>query len=114
MNTVIIDVRPIEDSFADFARAWKTGEASAPRYSFSSTEQFWKTLTAKRWKLLHALMGAGPLGIRELARRLNRDVKAVHSDAQALVSCGLLDKADDGKVEFPYDAVHVDFMVGAA
>lgn len=53
------------------------------------------------------------LGVHELARRVGCEVKGVHTDAQALVSCGLIDKTDDGKLSFPYDAVRVDFMVKA-
>jgi predicted transcriptional regulator len=60
------------------------------------------------------LTGAGELTIREVARRVDRDVKAVHGDVEALLLCGLLDKTDNGKVIFPYDAVHVDFVLRAA
>ena len=114
MNTVIIDVRSLADNLADFAAAWKTGQASGPRISFESSEALWKTLTAKRWQLLKALAGAGPVTIREAARRVQRDVKAVHRDVHALLNAGLLDKTEDGKIVFPYDAIHVDFLVKAA
>jgi len=60
------------------------------------------------------LTGAGPVSIREAARRAGRDVKAVHRDVHALLNAGLLDKTADGKIMFPYDAIHVDFMVKAA
>ena len=114
MNTVIIDVRSLADNLADFAAAWKTGQASGPRISFESSEALWKTLTAKRWQLLKTLTGAGPVSIREAARRVGRDVKAVHGDVRALLNAGLLDKTEDGKIVLPYDAIHVDFMVKAA
>ena len=52
--------------------------------------------------------------MRELARRVGRDVKGVHTDAQALVLCGVIDKTSDGKLLFPFDAVHVDFMLKVA
>ena len=58
-------------------------------------------------------LGAGPVGVRELARRMNRDVKNVHTDVQAMAEAGVIDRADDGKVVFPYDAVHVDFTITA-
>lgn len=57
--------------------------------------------------------GAGPLALREIARRVGRDVKGVHGDVHALLSCGLIDRTDRGFL-FPYDAVHVDFMLRAA
>lgn len=49
-----------------------------------------------------------------VARRIRRDIKAVHSDVQALVTAGILEKTEDGKVIFPYDEVRVDFVLRAA
>ncbi len=114
MNTVTLDVRSLADSLADFAQAWKTGQVSSPRISFATPELLWQVLTAKRWQLLKVLAGAGPVTIREAARRVGRDVKAVHGDVTALLKAGVLDKTEDGKIVFPYDAVHVDFMLHAA
>jgi hypothetical protein len=33
---------------------------------------------------------------------------------QALITVGIIDRTDDGKILFPYDAVHVDFMLWKA
>ena len=82
--------------------------------SFETPELLFKTLTIKRWELLQAMTGAGAMSIREVARRLHRDVKAVHGDVQALLISGILEKNDAGQIEFPYDAVHVDFMLKEA
>ena len=46
--------------------------------------------------------------------RLGRDVRAVHLDVHMLLQAGVLRKDDEGRIEFPYTAVHVDFMVKAA
>lgn len=114
MNTVTLEVRSLADTLADVAAAMETLTPSAPRISFETPELLWKTLTEKRWQLLKALAGAGPVTIREAARRAQRDVKAVHGDVHALLNAGLLEKTADGKILFPYDAIHVDFMVKAA
>jgi len=45
---------------------------------------------------------------------VERDVKAVHGDVTALLNAGLLSKTDDGMSVFPYDAIHVDFLLKAA
>ena len=45
----------------------------------------WKTITPKRWTLLKAMVNEEPMAIREIARRVKRDVRAVHSDVQALL-----------------------------
>ena len=41
-------------------------------------------------------------------------MKAVHGDVHALLAAGVLHKNADGKIEFPFDAVHVDFVLKAA
>lgn len=68
----------------------------------------------KRWALLKALCGAGPVSIREAARRAGRDVKAVHGDVTAPLNAGVLDRSDDGRIAFPFDAVKVEFLLLAA
>lgn len=115
MKTVTLDVRSPSDAMADFAQAWKTGcpELSA-RISFATPELLWKVLTEKRWGLLKALSGAGPVSIREAARRVGRDVKAVHGDVKALLNAGVLDRTEDGRIVFPFEAVKVEFLLKTA
>ncbi len=48
------------------------------------------------------------------ARRVKRDVKAVHGDVTALLSAGVLSRAEGGGIEFPFDAVKVEFLLQAA
>lgn len=115
MKTVTLDVRPANESMAEFVRAWKTGKPEkSARISFATPELLWKVLTAKRWELLKALRAAGPVSIREAARRVGRDVKAVHSDVTALLNAGVLDRAEGGGIVFPFDAIKVEFMLQAA
>ena len=100
---------------ADFVRVWKAGKSEkSARISFATPELLWKVLTAKRWELLKAMCGAGPISIREAARRVGRDVKAVHSDITALLNAGMLDRVEDGRVIFPFEAVKVEFLLHAA
>jgi predicted transcriptional regulator len=60
------------------------------------------------------MAGAGPVTIREAARRLSRDVKAVHGDVHALLDAGIMQRTADGRVVFPFDAIRVDVMLHAA
>ena len=53
--------------------------------NFETPAAFFSRLTEKRWAMLYALQGAGEVPVRELARRLERDVKRVHEDARVLV-----------------------------
>lgn len=115
MKTVTLDVRSPADSMADFAQAWKTGKPrKTARISFAAPELLWRVLTEKRWELLKVLCGAGPVSIREAARRAERDVKAVHGDVTALLNAGVLSKTEDGHIVFPYEAVKVEFLLQAA
>jgi predicted transcriptional regulator len=52
--------------------------------------------------------------VRGLARAVGRDVKAVHGDVGALLAAGVIERTPDKRIVFPYDAVHVDFMLRAA
>ena len=115
VKTVTLDIRAPSEAMADFVRVWKTGKAEkSARISFATPELLWKVLTAKRWELLKAMCGAGPISIREAARRVERDVKAVHSDITALLKAGVLDRVEDGRVLFPFEAVKVEFLLHAA
>jgi predicted transcriptional regulator len=115
MNTVVLEVRSLSDTLAAASHAMKSGRGeSASRIGFATPELLWQVLTAKRWELLKALCGAGPVSIREAARRAGRDVKAVHGDITALLEAGILDRTPGGKIEFPYDAIKVEFMLQAA
>ncbi len=95
----------------DFVTAWKTGKSQkSARISFATPELLWQVLTLKRWELLKALCGAGPVSIR----RVGRDVKAVHGDITALLNAGVLERAEGGGIVFPFDAVKVEFLLQAA
>jgi predicted transcriptional regulator len=111
-NIVTVSVSSLDDVKGRLAAAFR-GEAQGNRISFLSVEQMWKTLSPKRTDILRAMTGQGELSIREVARRVGRDVKAVHGDVTALVLAGVVER-DGRKVVFPYDGVHVDFMLGMA
>ena len=113
MKTVTLDVATANDVTRRALDAFK-GRRQGARISFATPELLWKVLTAKRWELLKAMAGQGPLTIREAARRVERDVKAVHGDIHALMNAGLLDKEKSGRVLFPFEAVRVEFTLRAA
>jgi len=113
LSNVTICVSSREDTEARLLDAF-AGKDQGAVISFPTVELLWKVITPKRWEVLRAMAGAGPLSIRELSRRVNRDIKSVHGDAQALLKAGVLDRADDGRIVFPYDEIHVDFVLRAA
>jgi predicted transcriptional regulator len=109
MKTVTLSIASRED-VTGRVRAAFDGVAQGAHISFASPELLWQTLTKKRWEILRAMTGQGGMSIREVGRRVGRDVKAVHTDVTALIQAGLIDRIGDC-VAFPYDAVHVDFML---
>ncbi|MGC8519580.1 MAG: DNA-binding protein [Steroidobacteraceae bacterium] len=114
MKTITLEVRSLKGALSEVASAVQNRRAmSTARISFASAELLWQVLTAKRWEILKAMTGAGALSIREIARRVERDVKAVHADVHALLKAGVISKTSEGRMIFPYDAVHVDFVLKA-
>ncbi len=111
-STVTIGVSTLDDMQGKVHSAF-SGEAQGAFISFLSPELMWKVLTAKRWEIIRAMTGAGELSIREVARRVGRDVKAVHGDVTALILAGVLERSKGGVI-FPYDSVHVDFTLTKA
>ena len=113
MHTVTLEVSSREKINQRFVRAFE-GEPQGAFISFESPELLFKVISGKRWDLLKVMTGAGPMTIREAARQMQRDIKAVHGDVQALLKAGIVQKTEKGQIVFPYEAVHVDFMLKAA
>jgi predicted transcriptional regulator len=113
LNSVTIGIATLDDAKGRAQRAFK-GEAQGSFISFVSAELLWKVITPKRWEVLRVLTGAGPIAIREIARRVGRDVKSVHGDVQALLKAGVIERSENGRIVFPYDEIHVDFVLRAA
>ena len=114
MKTVTLEVATLNAVKRRRAQDAFTGKKKGARISFATPELVFQLMTAKRWELLRTMTGAGPLSIREAARRLDRDVKGVHGDVHALLNAGILQKTEDGLIIFPFDAVRVDIMLHAA
>ncbi|MCL2658776.1 MAG: transcriptional regulator [Betaproteobacteria bacterium] len=113
-NVLTIGVASLAEVMARMKAQLRSGQRDAtPRFTFTSSEDLLRTLNPNRWNLLQAMTGAGSLGVRELARRVNRDVKGVHTDTVALLACGLIDKTDNGALLFPYAGVRVEFEAPA-
>jgi predicted transcriptional regulator len=113
MKTVTLEVATLKDVKRRARDAFK-GRKQGSRISFATPELLFKLMTAKRWELIRTMTGAGPLTIREAARRVDRDGKGVHGDVRTLLNAGILQKTDDGLIIFPYDAIRVDVMLHAA
>jgi predicted transcriptional regulator len=113
MRTVTLEVSSRKETHRRLLRAFE-GQPQGEFISFETPALLFKVLTQKRWELLSMMTGAGPMTLREAARRVERDVKAVHGDIHALLNVGILQKTEDGRIVFPFDAMHVNFMLTAA
>ena len=87
------------------------GAPAGAHISFPTLDLMWRVLGPKRLDILTVMAGQGPLAVREVARRVDRDVKAVHADVKALLLARIVRRGDDRKVEFPYDEIHIDVVI---
>ena len=113
MKVVTLQLASLSDVKRHAQDAFKGGKQGS-RISFASPELLFRVMTVKRWELVRAMAGAGPLTIRGVARRVRRDVKAVHGDVHALLNAGILHRTENGRIVFPFDAIRVDVMLRAA
>ena len=115
MRTVILGIETQGDiTRRVLATARGQRKAGDDRISFESVGELWRVMAPKRMEIVRTMTGAGPLTIREVARRVDRDFKAVHSDVTMLANAGILERTERGAVQFPYDRVHVEFDMMAA
>lgn len=107
-RTVVFSVRTEDEVFADFRSAFEGVEKGYAEISFITSDLLWRILTAKRWDILTVMAGGGEMSIREVARKVDRDVKAVHGDVTSLIKNGIVKRGESGKVIFPYDWFHLN------
>lgn len=81
--------------------------------NFESPGAFFSRLTERRWELVRTLQGQGEMAVRELARRVERDVKRVHEDVQTLAELGLVERTESGAVECPFADIHIEMHLTA-
>lgn len=106
-----IRVGDARDALDRFEAAWnRRTEGRSPLHILSLVDLalLLRTLTPARWELVDRLRAAGPLSIYQLAKRLGRDYKNVHTDVSRLAQIGLIEKAGDGRVSVPWDVVRAE------
>ncbi|MFK4448971.1 putative transcriptional regulator [Caballeronia udeis] len=113
MHIITLGVSTLEEMGTRFVATWH-GKAQGSYISFLSPELLFRTLTPARWTLIQAVISGGPISVDEITRRVNRASKTVHRDVRALLNAGVLDVNANGAVVFPYDAVHVDFVLSGS
>ena len=77
------------------------------RLSFESARMLFSELTPARVDLLDTLRRVGPCSVYALAKTAQRNYSNVHTDIGRLEELGLVERADDGSVLVPYEAVEI-------
>ncbi|MBI2740209.1 MAG: hypothetical protein HYX38_27140 [Rhodospirillales bacterium] len=115
-RTLTIRLRPNwRDGLREAARKAKAKTYQGEELAFATPGLFFGKLSEKRWDLVRELQGKGAMSRRELARRVDRDVKRVHEDIAALLELGLFEVDEEsGGVMCPFATIHVDFELKAA
>jgi predicted transcriptional regulator len=114
MRLLELRIGDARDALDRFEAAWNRrveGRRAKPLYvlSIADLPLLLRTLTPARWELLERLRDDGPLSIYELAKRVERDYKNVHTDVTSLAHIGLIERAADGRVRVPWDVVRGEF-----
>ena len=115
MTTLTVRLSSISDLKDRFVAAGKMALSgkpvqALPSIEFTSYEDMHRILAPLRLDIIKAMAGQGPVSIREVSRRVDRDVQAVHRDVTTLINAGIIDRSDNG-VLFPYDGIHFEFDV---
>lgn len=118
MKVLNVRVASRENVRAGILKAWKEAEAGKSvkarhGLSFRSYEDMHRVLAPARLQIVQALAGQEPMSIREVARRIGRGIKGVHTDVTTLINAGVIDRSEEG-VSFPYDRIHLEVDIEAA
>ena len=113
-STLRITSKPFEDHKAgalDRAAQWEQGEDVPHVVNFQDASRLQRILTPRRLDLVQSLMDAPAESMRDLADRLDRDVRQVHDDLQMLSEYRIVHFQEEGgakKPFVPYDTVTIE------
>jgi predicted transcriptional regulator len=111
-----IRVGPPGDALDRFEAAWNRvaeGRRMAPLrvLTLKDLPALLRTLSPARWQLLERLGKQGPVSIYELAKRLERDYKNVHTDVTQLAAVGVIERRADGRVVVAWDVLRAELRL---
>ena len=107
-----IRVGPPRDALDRFEAAWNRLAEGEPVktlrvLTLEDLPAFAKALTPARWALLEDLRKNGPCSIYELAKRLGRNYKNVHTDVSALEKISVVERIE-GQIAVTWDMVRAE------
>lgn len=95
---------------------WEAGEEAPHVINFRAPSDLRALLTDRRVALLRSIMTERPDSIRQLAERLDRDVKTVHGDLQVLAEYDIVHFEQAGRAKrpfVPYDSIEISLEISA-
>jgi len=114
----VLEVRvgPAADALDRFEAAWnRLAEGRPVRtlhvLTLPDLPALLKALSPARWDLLEALRKSGPQSIYQLAQRLGRNYKNVHTDVTQLAALGLIARSEDNRVLVPWDLLRAQWTI---
>jgi predicted transcriptional regulator len=96
---------------------WEAGEEVPHVINFQNPSDLRALLTDRRVELLRSVMTERPDSIRQLAERLDRDVKAVHDDLQVLAEYDIVHFEQAGRAKrpfVPYDTIEISLEISTS
>ena len=114
----VLEVRigPAADALDRFEAAWNRRAEGRPVktlnvLSLPGLPQLVQALSPARWALLETLRRSGPVSIYELAKRLRRDYKNVHTDVTQLAALGVILRRSDNRVLVPWEVLRAEWTL---
>lgn len=104
-DTLRITSRPFEQheqDALDRAERWEDGHDVPKVVNFQDASQLQRVLTPRRLELVKRLMDEPAESIRDLADRLDRDVRQVHDDLQLLHEYRIVHFREHGNAKAPF------------
>ena len=101
----------------DRLNRWEAGEEVPHVINFENPSDLRALLTDRRVELLRSIITERPDSIRQLAERLDRDVKAVHDDLQVLAEYDIVHFKQAGRAKrpfVPYDSIEVSLEISTS
>ena len=116
MSAPVLYLTVGESPQANLARAAATMEALARGESvdpyfgvgFASVGALFAVFTPRRWELIASLREGGAMSVAELARRLKRDYKNVHTDVEKLMAWQAIARTEKNLIIAPFAEIIVD------
>lgn len=108
MNRIEVEVLKSQAALDAFSETWRrvqSNEDVTPRLAFASLHDLFSALTEKRLELMRFVASHEGLNTNQLAQKLERNYKNVHTDVAALVELGLLEKDEQGGLSAPFDEI---------